>query len=137
MSVIRRLIHTFPTAVSAQFVELLKQHDPRAMIVLGYYFAVLKMADDVWYLRGRAEWEIKGITDKLPEAWKPYMAWPLKVLNNDTLEEGTQGTETGAKGETTSAEMQSSFDSPRVFDIAIMTPHQNGLCDTEIRSAVA
>ena len=76
----RRLVHRFPTRINSRFVELLKQHDPITMIVLGYYFAALKLAGDVRWLSGRADYEIKGITDMLPEIWKRHMAWPLEVV---------------------------------------------------------
>ena len=98
MSIIRRLIHMFPISVDTQYVELLKQQDPRAMIVLGYYFAALRTVDDVWWLRGRSEWEIKGITSHLPASWKQFMAWPLKTINVESLE-ALSSTETEATAE--------------------------------------
>jgi len=80
VGLLRRLVHRFPTRINVKFIELLKQHDPIAMIILGYYFAALKMAGDVWWLIGRADYEIKGITEILPDVWKPFMAWPLEVV---------------------------------------------------------
>jgi len=110
MSIIRRLIHSFPVHIDMRFVELLKQQDPRAMIVLGYYFAVLRRVDDVWWLRGRSEWEIKGITNYLPACWKPFMAWPLKVINAEPSEP-LFGTETEA-----TPEMHLNFECDEVID---------------------
>lgn len=46
----RRRLLTFPIAVKGGFVELLRLSDPRALVIMAYYFAVMKMVDDIWWL---------------------------------------------------------------------------------------
>lgn len=82
-NITRRRILRFPNGIDPRIIALLRRQDPRAMIVLAHFFAIVKMADDIWYLRGRAAYEVNGITNVLPEAWRPLMAWPREVVGNE------------------------------------------------------
>jgi len=79
-SAIRRRLLTFPNALDVPFVELMRASDPRAMIVLSYYFGVMKMAQDIWWFHGRPEFEINGIWSILTEDWRVYLAWPREMI---------------------------------------------------------
>lgn len=76
----RRRLLTFPNALDATFVGLLRDSDPRAMITLCYYFAVMKLSEDIWWFHGRPEFEINGVWSVLDDEWKIYMAWPRKMI---------------------------------------------------------
>jgi hypothetical protein len=67
---IRRLIYAFPTIVPPLFVERLSEGNPRALVILAYFFALAKAVDGVWWMRGIAEREVFGIQSKLPEGWQ-------------------------------------------------------------------
>lgn len=76
----RRRLLTFPNALDATFVALLRDSDPRAMITLCYYFAVMKLSEDIWWFHGRPEFEINGVWSVLGDDWKMYMAWPRTMI---------------------------------------------------------
>jgi hypothetical protein len=76
----RRRLLTFPNALGPSFVELLRDSDPRAMIVLCHYFGVMKMAAGIWWFHGRPEYEINGVYSCLTDEWKPYMDWPRQMI---------------------------------------------------------
>ncbi|KAE9972031.1 hypothetical protein EG328_005253 [Venturia inaequalis] len=80
LSASRRRLLTFPNALSATFIALLRDSDPRAMITLCYYFAVMKLSADIWWFNGRPEFEINGVWSILGDEWKMYMAWPMKMV---------------------------------------------------------
>lgn len=76
----RRRLLTFPNALDATFTALLRVSDPRAMITLCYYFAVMKLSENIWWFHGRPEFEINGVWSVLGDDWKMYMAWPRKMI---------------------------------------------------------
>ncbi|KAF2397447.1 hypothetical protein EJ06DRAFT_149482 [Trichodelitschia bisporula] len=76
----RRRLLTFPNALDPRFIELLRACDPRAMITLAHYFAIMKKADGIWWFMGRPEYEIEGVWGLLDEKWKQYLSWPRKLV---------------------------------------------------------
>lgn len=79
-SVIRRILYSFPTLLPPIFVTRLTEGNPRALIILAYFFSLAKAVDNVWWMRGIAEREVFGIQTLLPEHWQWAMAWPLQKL---------------------------------------------------------
>lgn len=78
--ILRRMLYTLPTFVSATYVTRLTEKNPRALVILAYWFSLLKSCDGVWWMRGIAEREVFGIQSILPEEWQWAMAWPLQKL---------------------------------------------------------
>lgn len=79
-SQMRRILYAFPTLVNPVFVERLKDGEPRALVVLAYFFCLTKAVDNVWWMRGIAEREVFGIQSRMPEQWQWAMSWPLQKL---------------------------------------------------------
>ncbi|KAH6674923.1 hypothetical protein B0J14DRAFT_24250 [Halenospora varia] len=77
---LRRLYYSLITLTPSKFVERLQERNPRALVILAYYFSLAKAMDDVWWMRGIAERETLGIQSILPEHWQWAMAWPLQKL---------------------------------------------------------
>lgn len=59
---VRNRILGFAATVSRRFVELLGQHDPRALVIASCFFALTKAVDDAWWLQGiakkRSQWDL-------------------------------------------------------------------------------
>lgn len=70
----------FPIVLSDEFFEMLRMHDPRALIALAYYFAAMKNLEGYWWYDGRAKHEITGIAGLLPDSWLHRIAWPLEAI---------------------------------------------------------
>jgi hypothetical protein len=81
-SVIRRRLLTLPNTLGTPFINLLRDSDPRAMITLSYYFAVMKMSEDIWWFYGRPEFEINGVWSLLGEEWRVFMKWPRETIRD-------------------------------------------------------
>jgi hypothetical protein len=91
---IRNRILGFAATVSRRFVELIGQHDPRALVIIACFFALTRAVDDVWWLQGVAKREVNGIFGILPQEWWPKMEWALRVANHDgPMDEKTWGAE--------------------------------------------
>lgn len=78
---IRKRLVVFPMMAKGLFVELVRARQPRALVVLAHYFALLHM-------HGRHEWwighagveEIRAIADQLSGTpWTDLLEWPLQV----------------------------------------------------------
>lgn len=79
----RERITAFAATVSRRFVTLIGERDPRALVIIACFFAMMRVVDDVWWLRGIAKKEVTGIHGLLPAEWLAKMEWPVKVANHE------------------------------------------------------
>ncbi|KAK7458379.1 hypothetical protein CaCOL14_006812 [Colletotrichum acutatum] len=81
----RRLIviQEWPVRVSQEYIRLLQQRRPEALVLLSYYAVLLHWAKDYWAVGGSGEFLIKATSDHLGTYWKEWLEWP-----NDMLKQG-------------------------------------------------
>jgi hypothetical protein len=72
----------FASRCSKAWIQLIRQKQPRAMVILAHYMAMVKFCEGFWWLEGRPEREIPGIKSILQEEWRWAMAWPLAILES-------------------------------------------------------
>lgn len=90
----------FAATVTRRFVELIEQFDPRALVIVACFFAMIKVTDDVWWLQGVSKREVNGILTLLPPEWYPKMDWPLRVANLEgVMDQATWGVNFEGRGE--------------------------------------
>jgi hypothetical protein len=90
---LRNRILGFAATVSRRFVDLIAEHDPRALVIISCFFALTKTVDDVWWLDGVAKREVNGIFGLLSQEWWPKMEWPLRIANHEgPIDDETWGT---------------------------------------------
>lgn len=77
---IRRRTLVFPMMVSSEFVSLLENSDPRALVITAHFFALIKYVDRIWWLHGVARREILGLATVVPKDWMWAMEWPLMQI---------------------------------------------------------
>ncbi|PYH65021.1 uncharacterized protein BO88DRAFT_457530 [Aspergillus vadensis CBS 113365] len=77
---IRKRFSSFPSMVPGEFLGLVSERMPRALVILAYLFALVKGAEGVWWLRGIPEMEVRGIESILPDMWRGVMRWPVGVV---------------------------------------------------------
>lgn len=81
----RRLI-VFPLLISKEFINLVEEQQPRALVVLAHYFALLaKFKDDIWYIGDAGQREVRGIHTILPVEWQDRMSKPLQIMESVPL----------------------------------------------------
>lgn len=86
-----RRIMAMPSILPERFMELLEERRPRALAMLVHVFACgeLVAADNFWF-RGIAKKQMPRLCERLPAAWWPMIAWPLRVtegaLDSEPLE---------------------------------------------------
>lgn len=78
-----RLLLVLPALFSKRFVELVNTQQPRALVILAHYFALLTKFYGVWWIGNTGRREIRGIHSILPHEWNDLMSWPLMVVYED------------------------------------------------------
>jgi hypothetical protein len=68
----RRLL-LFPIMVQERFIGLLGELQPRALVILAHFFALLVGYRDVWWIGEAGQKEIRGIQSVLPREWQSLM----------------------------------------------------------------
>lgn len=79
--VCRRLV-IFPMLIKAKFVELVQQRQPRAMVFLAHYFALLSLCQDLWWIGDAGILEVCSLVHELPTGWSSLLEWPLKTVTS-------------------------------------------------------
>jgi hypothetical protein len=71
-------LRIWPGCISQDFVELIYERDPRALIILAYYCVLLKKNNHFWYLRGLGAGLLENIWQALGEEWRSWIQWPIE-----------------------------------------------------------
>ncbi|KAI9774139.1 MAG: hypothetical protein M1840_005232 [Geoglossum simile] len=82
---IGRRIIIFPMMVKKRFIQLIEERQPRALVVLAHFFALLARFSDFWWLGDTGKREIRGIQTVLPGEWQDLMSWPLAAMEEGSL----------------------------------------------------
>ncbi|KAF7516372.1 hypothetical protein G7054_g14188 [Neopestalotiopsis clavispora] len=63
-----------------RYVEMLRENDPLAMLLLAYFAILLQTLERVWFLKGWAIHILRGVREILSETsqeqWLPWLQWP-------------------------------------------------------------
>ncbi|KAJ5309751.1 uncharacterized protein N7443_002212 [Penicillium atrosanguineum] len=81
--VIRKQFTGFPPVVPGDFLDFFYEKRPRALVILAYLFALAKKVENIWWLRGIPEREVRGINSILPPDWKWTMVWALNLVSEE------------------------------------------------------
>lgn len=73
------MIFVWPIAIPQRYLDMLRDRQAEAMIILAYYAALLQRIDDQWYMRGWARYLVVQIDAALGEEWQDWLAWPKRV----------------------------------------------------------
>jgi Orsellinic acid/F9775 biosynthesis cluster protein D/Fungal specific transcription factor domain len=73
-------IHTWPVQVPEGYLDLLKERDPAALVVLAHYCILLRPLEDNWYMHGYTSRLLSRIYTQLDEEWYTWLQWPLEII---------------------------------------------------------
>ncbi|KAI9155321.1 spastin [Paramyrothecium foliicola] len=71
---------TWFTFVPADFVELTRVKQPRALVIIAHYACFLKMMFRVWWMVGIGQRTLQDICKYLSDEWHPYLSVPLQAI---------------------------------------------------------
>ncbi|KAL7937098.1 hypothetical protein V8C35DRAFT_294726 [Trichoderma chlorosporum] len=80
----RRRMIIFPMVVKKKFLELTQQVQPRALVVLAYYFSIL-VIENLWWVGDVGRLEVEAIAANLPAKWQKMVEWPLRVVEAEAI----------------------------------------------------
>ncbi|KAK0724868.1 hypothetical protein B0H67DRAFT_598333 [Lasiosphaeris hirsuta] len=76
-----RFAAEWPVRQSAEYVSLLSQKRPEALVVLAYYSVLLHRARDHWLVGGAGRFLIQAIGEHLGSSWADWLAWPNRNID--------------------------------------------------------
>ncbi|PVH70904.1 hypothetical protein DL98DRAFT_597389 [Cadophora sp. DSE1049] len=71
-------VYLWPGMVSSEYMKLVYERRPEALVVLALYCVLLKQADWVWFLRRVGVKLLAAIEEALDTDWKPWIQWALE-----------------------------------------------------------
>ena len=80
----RRLI-VFPMLVPRKFITLVDERQPRALVILAFYFSMVSLFRHIWYFGDAGEKAVRGLNSLLSEIWQSYMKWPMHVMMEGSM----------------------------------------------------
>jgi hypothetical protein len=66
--------------ISEDYLALLEQKIPEALLVVVFYCVALKKAEHMWWLRGKGENLLRTVLAELGPGWERYTAWPVQQV---------------------------------------------------------
>lgn len=84
---ILRLLILFPILTQKLFIDLVTEQQPRALVLLAHYFALLVPFRETWWVGDIGRREIKGIKSALPVGWHQHIGWPLEIVQEGAVTE--------------------------------------------------
>jgi hypothetical protein len=81
------LAFVWPIRVDPDYLIILEEKRPEALLVFAYYCALLYMSSSRWWTK---EWPppiVESIRDTIDEGWAPWLQWPLQMISSDTGEQ--------------------------------------------------
>ena len=65
---------------SPEFFDLLKEDNPKALVVLAFYCVLLQRSENNWYVEGHGRKLLAEICRRLERGWENWIIWPLHEL---------------------------------------------------------
>lgn len=72
------------TIVPSRFCEMAEERCPQALIVVAVYCVLLKRAEGLWWMSGKAESLLIAVRRELRgEEWNEWLDWPMMEINGN------------------------------------------------------
>jgi len=78
---------SWPSHLDLEFTAVAKAKRPRALIILAFYLALLKLVRGLWWVEGIPDREIDAINRIVGPKWAYYMEVPLQVRSMTSIQE--------------------------------------------------
>lgn len=73
-------VHTWPVQVPQDYLDLLKDRNPVALILLAHYCILLRPLEGHWYMSGYSRRLLTRIYTQVDETYRPWLQWPLEEI---------------------------------------------------------
>jgi hypothetical protein len=72
----------WPVTISSEFIVLIKQRRPEAMLILAYYAVLLHDLRDFWVFGDGGRYLVQSISEHLGTFWDEFLAWPIEAVKS-------------------------------------------------------
>ena len=72
------IVHAWPAQVPDDFLRLLSDEHPGALILIAHYCILLRRLESYWYMKGYAAGLLSRIQSRIGQKWYNWIAWPLQ-----------------------------------------------------------
>ncbi|KZL64203.1 c6 finger domain-containing protein [Colletotrichum incanum] len=79
------VIQEWPVRISQDYIELLQQRRPEALIILSYYAVLLHWAKDYWAVGNSGSFLIEAVSRHLGSYWADWLEWPNQELGSEKV----------------------------------------------------
>lgn len=76
-------IFAWPIHISPDYVELLRQRQAEALVILAHYAVLLHRGRGLWLIGGGGRFLIESICESLGSAWQEWLTFPQAALCED------------------------------------------------------
>ena len=68
-------LFVWPGTVSEEFIRLIHEKRPEALVILAHYCVLLKRLGGLWFLKGAGDRLMNAIVQEVGEEWSSWMKW--------------------------------------------------------------
>ncbi|EMD65049.1 hypothetical protein COCSADRAFT_160037 [Bipolaris sorokiniana ND90Pr] len=80
-----RFLFIWPLHINVEFMSLLQQRRPGALVILMHYATVLLAAEPrYWFMKNWGQRVLKACHESIDQSWLPAIQWPLSFLNSNS-----------------------------------------------------
>ena len=72
----------WPVMLKAEFLDLLNERRPEALVVLAYYGTLLHFYRDCWVVGGTGARLVRAISAHVGSYWEPWLKWPNEMIQS-------------------------------------------------------
>ena len=73
-------LRLWPMLISVEYMNLLNNRHPGALVLLSHFCIILQKLDSHWYIEGRAKKLLSTILQRLDVKWHCFLKWPLEEI---------------------------------------------------------
>ena len=77
-----RWLLAWPVMLKGDYLDLLNERRPEALVTLAYYGAMLHFYRDCWVAGGTGAHLVSAINDHVGAYWEDWMRWPMQMIQS-------------------------------------------------------
>ncbi|KAI1120432.1 hypothetical protein F5Y10DRAFT_126866 [Nemania abortiva] len=81
----RDIVLAWPVRISAEYLQLLRERQPEALVIMAYWAVLLHYERDFWVFGQGGRVLIEAVSNYLGAYWDRWMALPREIINADSI----------------------------------------------------
>ncbi|KAI1272530.1 hypothetical protein F5Y07DRAFT_301536 [Xylaria sp. FL0933] len=81
----QRIVLSWPVRMSAAYLQMLRERQPEALVIMAYWAILLHYERDFWLFGQGGRFLIDAISDYLGPYWDKWLTFPREIVNSDSV----------------------------------------------------